>query len=73
MIRLEHADYTCWGRNFNSHVTRKTTRTTDIRHWHMARRKLLAEYGGKISRAGGKISFVFEDDKQATWFILKWS
>lgn len=72
MIRLEYADYTLWGRNFNSYVNRKSTRA-DIQHWHMVRRKLLSEYGGKISRAGGSISFVFEDDKQATMFMLKWS
>ena len=72
MIRLEDPDDTVWGKNFNRQVSRKS-KWTDYRHWHMVRRKMLSEYNGKISRAGGKISFVFEDDKHATWFIMKWT
>lgn len=72
MIRLEDADDTVWGKNFNKHVSRRA-RWLDYRQWHIARSKLLSEYGGKVSRAGGKISFVFEDDKHATMFILKWT
>lgn len=64
MIRLEDPDGTCWGKNFNSHVGRNVG--TYRVYWHIARRKLLSEYGGKIS-------FVFEDDKLATFFIMKWS
>lgn len=72
MIRLADVDDTHWGRKFNAHVSRRT-KWTDYRHWHITRNKLLSEYGGKVSRAGGEVSFVFEDDKHASMFILKWS
>lgn len=82
MIRLDtnHKDIwnrPSWYQNFLAEVKKEfeCSRRYTQRGWHIIETNLLKEHGGKISfREARRYKFyVFEEDKHATLFMLKWT